>query len=94
MPRIAPEPAVEHLAAVPGLGSEALELIVADDLEAEPNREQQDAEAIDRSEGDGAVARTATSSGRATNHRIAPCSQKTVNKLRHQNARPCAARIA
>ena len=50
MPRVAPQPAVEHLAAVPGLGSEALELIVADDLEAEPDREQQDSEAIDRGE--------------------------------------------
>ena len=41
-----------------------------------------------------AAARPAMRSGRATNHRIAPWSQNTVKRLRHQKARPCAARIA
>ena len=41
------------MAAVPGLGSEALELIVADDLEAKPDREQQHSESIDCGECDG-----------------------------------------
>ncbi len=41
MPRVAPEPAAKHFAAVLWSGLEALEFIVAHDLEAEPNREQQ-----------------------------------------------------
>ena len=53
MPRVAPQPTVEHRAAVGGLGPEALELIVAHDLEAESDREQHDSQAIDGGEGGG-----------------------------------------
>ena len=77
-----------------GLGPEARELVVADDLEANPiakNTIPRPSTAVSAA---GCVARIATRSGRATNHRIAPCSQKTVKRLRHQKARPCKARIA
>ena len=47
MPRVAPEPPIEHCAAVGGVGFEALELIVAHDFEAEPDRKQQYSQAID-----------------------------------------------
>jgi len=35
MPRVAPQPAVEHPAAVGGLGLEAIELMIADCVESE-----------------------------------------------------------
>ena len=53
MPRVAPEPAAKHFAAVLWPGLEALELIVAHDLEAEPDREQQYSQTIDQGKPDG-----------------------------------------
>jgi hypothetical protein len=47
---VAPQPAIEDFAAVLGLGPEARELVVADDLEAKPNCEEHDSQAIEGGE--------------------------------------------
>jgi len=51
MPRVAPQPTVEHLSAIGRLGPEALELIVTHDLEAKPDGEEKNSQAVDGGEG-------------------------------------------
>ena len=50
MPRVAPQSTVEHLSAIGGVSPEALELIVTHDLEAEPDRKEQDPQDVDGGE--------------------------------------------
>jgi hypothetical protein len=52
-PRVTPESTVEHVPAIARLGLEALELIVAHDLEAEPDHEEDDSQAVDSGEARG-----------------------------------------
>src|SRR5215471_11113127 len=52
--RVAPEAAVHHVAAVRRLGAETGQLPVADGLEAEPDRVEQDARGVERTEPVGA----------------------------------------
>ena len=50
MPRVAPQPTVEHVPAIGRLGPEARELRVAYDLEAEPDGKEQDSQGVDGGE--------------------------------------------